>query len=347
MKKYLIKAAFGEKPERKPIWFLRQAGRYLPEYRKIRSKLEFLELCRTPKLAAEVTLQPLKRYDIDAAIIFSDILIPCTVMGQELKFAKDHGPILTNPVRSAEDLARLTFPDVESSLSYVGEALSLVKDSLADTQTLIGFAGAPFTVACYAIEGQGSKNYNEVKKLRYNDLPTFLSLLNFIADVTVDYLSMQVRAGADCLMLFDTWAGQLSSSDYRDHVFPVTNRIISTMRSAYPNVPVIYYPGQGSELLHEISGIAANVVAVDWRTRLDRAVDIFKSINLDVTVQGNLDPSALVGSEDLIRKMTQDVLDRGSEARQHIFNVGHGLLPHLNPDSLTWVIDEIRRWDNK
>lgn len=341
MTKPLIDVALGRQSDRKPIWFLRQAGRYLPEYMAIRKKVAFTELCRSPELAAEVTLQPLRRFDLDASIIFSDILIPCTVMGQNLSFGKGHGPILEPAVRTAGDIARLRRPQVNDELGYVGEAIKLVKKQLKPHQTMIGFAGAPFTVASYMIEGSGSKTFSEVKSLRFNEPDAFVELMSFISEVTVDYLAMQVEAGAECLMLFDTWAGQMSHADYRNLVFPHVSDIIQRVKRHH-NVPIIYYPGQSTDLYAELHGIQADVVAIDWRARLDRAIQTLEDVGLNVSVQGNLDPHTLASSEEVVRQCVREVLAAGANARGHIFNVGHGLLPHVNPEALNWVIDEVR-----
>ncbi|MFW7380298.1 MAG: uroporphyrinogen decarboxylase [Oligoflexus sp.] len=344
MQKPLVEVALGRKSQRRPIWFLRQAGRYLPEYMAVRKDIEFTDLCQNPKLAAEVTLQPLRRYDLDASIIFSDILVPCMPMGQTLTFDKGHGPVLKQPVRSAADLKSLRIPDVEKELGYVGEAIELVKAQLQPHQTMIGFAGAPFTVASYMIEGSGSKTFTEVKKLRYLDTASFEGLLKLISEVTVEYLLMQVKAGADCLMLFDTWAGQLPAADYRQFVFPVVQNLIQQVKDRC-DVPVIYYPGQGTDLFFELEGFPGDVIAVDWRTRMERAIKILDQVGLDVSVQGNLDPQVLIASEDLVRAETRRVLEGAKAARGHIFNVGHGLMPHINPEAIHWVIDEVRKHD--
>jgi uroporphyrinogen decarboxylase len=340
----LVDAAFGYATPRIPIWFLRQAGRYLPEYMAVRKNVDFVELCRRPDLASEVTLQPLRRYDVDAAIIFSDILIPCTAMGQTLTFDKGHGPELSNTVRSAADLARLRHPNAEKELGYVGDAIGLTKKGLRPEQTMIGFAGAPFTVASYMIEGSGSKTFTEVKKLRYQDPQTFRGLLDLLADVTAEYLLMQVKAGADCLMLFDTWANQMTSADYRDYVFPAVNKVIEHVKARWDG-PVIYYPGQSLELLFELNGVRADVLAIDWRARLPRAVALIENLGLNVSVQGNLDPQAMLAPEPLLRQMVRDVLEAGTKARGHIFNVGHGLQPHTPPESVAIAIDEVRRFE--
>jgi len=343
-KKTLVEAAFGRKTERTPIWFLRQAGRYLPEYRAIRKDIDFVSLCRNPALAAEVTLQPLRRYDVDAAIIFSDILIPCTAMGQTLTFDAGHGPVLDHPIRSAADLFKLRHPNVEKELGYVGEAITLTKKSLRPDQTMIGFAGAPFTVASYMIEGSGSKTFTEVKKLRYTQPQVFEELMELIAAVTIEYLLMQVKAGADCLMLFDTWANQMTAEDYRDLVFPHMNKVIETVKAKWDG-PVIYYPGQTIEWLFELNGFLGDVVAIDWRSRLPRSIAVIENLGLNVSVQGNLDPQCFLAPETLLRRNVKAILEAGQKARGHIFNVGHGLLPHTPPEALLIAIDEVRKFD--
>jgi uroporphyrinogen decarboxylase len=339
--KPLVEAALGRKPSRRPVWFMRQAGRYLPEYREVRAKTDFVTLCKTPALAAEVTLQPLRRFDLDGAIIFSDILIPATGMGQTLTFDKGEGPVLTSPVRTAADLKNLKRADAERDLGYVGEAIAKTKAGLSPTQAMIGFAGAPFTVASYMIEGSGSKNYTEVKKMMFADPVTFRGLLELIAEVTVDYLLMQAKAGADMVVLFDSWAGQLSGHDYKTQVFPVTQRLIHSVRQA--GVPVAYYSGQGADRLFELGGLDVDVIAVDWRTRLSTAIRILKEQGLNPTVQGNLDPQTVMAPEATVRERVRSIVEEGRDARAHIFNVGHGLLPHTPPEALGWIVDELRR----
>jgi uroporphyrinogen decarboxylase len=343
-KKTLVEAALGRPQSRIPIWFLRQAGRYLPEYMEIRRKLEFVELCENPELAAEVTLQPLRRYDVDAAIIFSDILIPCHAMGQKLTFDKGHGPQLSNPVRNAVDLARLKKPDAEKELGFVGQAIVNTKKGLRPDQTMIGFAGAPFTVASYMIEGSGSKTFTEVKRLRYTEPETFRGLLKLLTETTIEYLLMQVRAGADCLMLFDTWANQLTAIDYRDFIFPAVNTVMEQVKARWDG-PLIYYPGQSLELLFELNGFRGDVLAIDWRTRLPRAVALIENLGLDVSIQGNLDPQMFLAPEALLRQSVRDILEAGGKARGHIFNVGHGLLPITPPDAVKLAIDEVRKYE--
>lgn len=343
-KKTLVEAAFGRATERTPIWFLRQAGRYLPEYRAIRKDIDFVSLCKNPKLAAEVTLQPLRRYDIDAAIIFSDILIPCIGMGQQLTFDAGHGPVLETPVRSAQDLFKLRHPNVEKELGFVGDAIVETKKGLRPDQTMIGFAGAPFTVASYMIEGSGSKTFTEVKKLRYTQPQVFEELMELIGAVTIEYLLMQVKAGADTLMLFDTWANQMTAEDYRDLVFPHMNKVVNGVKDRWDG-PVIYYPGQSMEWLFELNGFKGDVLAIDWRSRMARSIAMIENLGLNVSVQGNLDPQCFLAPESLLRRNVRSILEAGQKARGHIFNVGHGLLPHTPPEALLIAIDEVRAFD--
>jgi uroporphyrinogen decarboxylase len=339
----LIQASRGQAPSRWPVWFMRQAGRYLPEYREIRAGVDFVTMCKRADLAAEVTWQPLRRYDLDAAIIFSDILMPPMAMGQTLTFDKGHGPRLDKPVRSMADVKSLKMADAQKDLGFVGEAIALTKTKLKPEQTMIGFAGAPFTVASYMIEGQGSKEFTEVKKLIFREPDVMKALLEKLATVTTDYLKMQIKAGADTVMLFDTWAGQVSPSVYRHMIFPMTNKIIADVKDA-TGVPVIYFPGQGSDRLYELTGCHADVISIDWRTRLSNAGKILRGLGLNVTLQGNLDPQALLAPESEIRSMVLAMKTEASaSARSHIFNVGHGLLPHTPPESLSIVIDELRK----
>jgi len=340
--KPLLAAAAGNQPERHPAWFLRQAGRYLPEYREIRSHLSFLELCRDPAKSAEVTLQPLRRFDLDAAIIFSDILIPPAHMGQTLTFDKGHGPVLRDPVRSSQDLKSLSLPDWEKDAPYTGEAISHTISGLNSHQTMIGFAGAPFTVASYMIEGSGTKTFSEVKKLIFTAPDVFRGLLEMLTETTVDYLKMQVKAGAEALMLFDTWAGNLTSGDYHQHVLPHMKTLTSQLRSL--KVPITYFPGQGGENLHEIGGIDLDVVAIDWRVPMERAVSTLRSCKSPFRcVQGNLDPMVLSwGNQELVREKVREVLTSAKNAPAHIFNVGHGVLPTTRPESIQTALEELR-----
>lgn len=341
--KPLIQAARCLPTTRHPIWFLRQAGRYLPEYRELRAKHEFLDLCKNPELAAEVTLQPLRRFDLDAAIIFSDILIPAVALGQTLTFAKDHGPVLSNPVRDEASLQRLKIESCSQNWNFVGDAIRLAKAKLAPHQTMIGFAGAPFTLASYMIDGQGGSGFVETKRLAFCQRELFKRFLMHLAEVTISYLQMQIEAGAEVVMLFDTWAQEFTRVDFTELVKEATECIISKISK---QVPVFYYPGQGSERLYDLTNANASVIAVDWRTTLSQAHSILmKQHGLKLCFQGNLDPLALMGNEAFVRARVRKILEEVESCKLpgHIFNVGHGLLPHTPIQALEWAIDEVRK----
>lgn len=345
-KKTLLQAARGERGARTPVWFLRQAGRYLPEYREVRQNFDFVELCSTPDKAAEVTLQPLKRFDLDAAIIFSDILIPCIALGQKLTFDKGHGPVLAEPVRDAATLKKLSVPsNVQSKVGYVGDAIRKAKDGLQDHQTMIGFAGAPFTVASYMIEGQGSKNYTEIKKLVYKSPEIFAETLAMVTQITKSYLEMQIDAGAEYLMLFDTWANQLPAHFYRKMVFPFVKEIVDHIKSL--GVPIAYFPGQGLNMITELEGLNLDVLHIDWRVRLSTAQREMKRIGLNVTTQGNIDPQLFLANKDVIQEEVFNILNQSKDSRAHIFNVGHGLLPFTPIEGIQNAVEAVRLFDSK
>ena len=345
MEQALLNVARRKKSLRYPLWFLRQAGRYLPEYQKIRGDHDFLSLCRNPELAAEITLQPLLRYDLDAAIIFSDILVIPFALGQQLSFVKNHGPHLSPPLLSTRDIQGLAWDKALGELTFVAEAIALVAGRIKPHQCLIGFAGAPFTVATYMIEGGSSKSYAETKRLLFNSKTAFGELIERLASLTYAYLEMQIAAGAQTVMVFDSWAGQLSSTDYRETILPHTKNLLEQLSS---KVPVIYFPGQGSERLYDLASLSSDiVVAVDWRVPLHRAQKILSQDDKTTRVlQGNLEPTVLVGSEQLVRSRVRQVLQEAWQAcrGQHIFNVGHGLIPEVNPEALQWVIAEVREF---
>jgi uroporphyrinogen decarboxylase len=332
--KPLLLAAAGQPTPRLPVWFLRQAGRYLPEYQAIRKNLSFVDLCKNPSLASEVTLQPLRRFDVDAAIIFSDILIPPMAMGMDLRFDAGHGPLLSPPCRGAAAVKSLLGPACVKELGFIGEAIAKTKTFLSPTQAMIGFAGAPFTVASYMIEGKGSKTFSEVKRFLLESPQAFQDLLDKVAEVTLTYLQMQVSAGADALMLFDSWASFLTPHSFATHALPAIKRCLAGL-----GVPVIYFPGQGMQhfhLLHHLSE-SIDVLAVDWRLDIHAAA---RQLAWEPVLQGNLDPMILsFGDEATVRREVRRVL----EARPGIFNVGHGLLPTTKVEAMLWAIDEVRQ----
>ena len=325
--------------ERYPVWFLRQAGRYLPEYQKIRSNMSFIELCNHPQKAAEVTLMPLKRFDLDAAIVFSDILILPQALGINLSFAKDHGPRLSPTVGIDTDLESLDLSSLEKKFSPLSETLQIVSEKLDPHVSLIGFAGAPFTLASYMIEGMTSKNFITTKSIAFSHPSFFTKLLNILSAGIKKLLTIQKNAGADILMLFDSWAGSLHPSDYQKIVVPIMKPLLKELRAEL-NCPVIYYPGQNPNNLESVSELSLGVLAVDWRFCLKKLNTLFKHC----FVQGNLDPASLFASKDFIRDKVSEILSISNEyfPNRHIFNVGHGLLPQTPISSLCTVVETIR-----
>ncbi len=320
-----------------PVWLMRQAGRYLPEYRAIREKMSFVEMCRRPDIAAEVTLQPLRRFDLDAAIVFADILLPLEPMGIGFHFTKDDGPVIERPIRGARDLQGVHGIDAASDLEYVMDTLKLVRHELEPQTALIGFSGAPFTLASYIVEGGHSRNYAHVKKLMYDDPVTFNRLMGLISEVVVDYLRAQIAAGAQVVQVFDSWVGWVSPYDYELLVLPHVRYVMDAVRGL--GAPVIYFGNGASGMLHLVAKAGADVYGVDWRIQLDRA---WHQLG-DVAVQGNLDPITLLGPPKAIEERVADVIRRVGGRPGHIFNLGHGLIPQVPPDNVKYVVDAVHR----
>ncbi len=317
---------------------MRQAGRYLPEYREIRSRVSFLELCKNPGLAAEVTLQPIRRFGFDAAILFSDLLIPLEAMGLPVVFT-DEGPTIPSPVRADADLVRLQPFDPAQATSFVLETIGRVRSALGETP-LIGFAGAPFTVATYAIEGKTSKRFIETKKLFYRDPPAARRLLDLIAESTEKYLLAQVAAGAQAIQIFDSWLGVVSVEDWQELVAPPTARLVAAVRAS--GVPVIYFPNGATTLLERIAAVGADVYGIDWRLPIDEArARLFHGGATEAAVQGNLDPAVLLGPPDQIERVAADIVTRGGR-RGHIFNLGHGIYPETPIQSVETLVRAVR-----
>lgn len=331
-----IKACAGELMDIPPVWLMRQAGRYLPEYRAIRDRHEFLEICRNPELACEVTLQPIRRFKFDAAILFSDILIPLAPMGANLSFGEGEGPRINPPFRSISDIKRLRPVDPDSDMGYVLESIGMIRRELTDNIALIGFCGAPFTLATYLIEGGKPHPFANTKSMMYGEPNSFDYLIGKLKDMVCAYLRAMVQEGADALQLFDTWAGILNSDDYGSFVLPFVKEIFDDLKDL--DVPLTYFVHNGSHLLHEIRETGCNVVSLDWRSSISKAREVFgKSISL----QGNLDPTTLLGDENTIRKKVRDIMDE-SAGGGFIFNLGHGILPMTPISSVEIMLDEIR-----
>jgi uroporphyrinogen decarboxylase len=329
-----LRACRGQTTERAPLWLMRQAGRYLPEYRQVRSGVSFLELCKTPKLAAEVTLQPIRRFGFDAAILFSDLLVPLEAMGLSVEFT-DEGPRLPQPVRAPTDLGRITRFDPAVATGFVLETIAAVRREL-DGTPLIGFSGAPFTVATYAIEGKTGKNFSETKRFFYREPAAARRLLATIGEATRDYLVAQVRAGAQAVQLFDSWVGVLSAQDFETYALPPTAALVAALRDT--GVPVIYFGNGASAILDHVARIGADVYGVDWRLPIDEARARLGEAR---AVQGNLDPSTLLGPIDEIERRARDIVRRGGK-RGHVFNLGHGIYPETPIEAVTALVAAVR-----
>lgn len=331
-----LAACRGEPVDRTPVWFMRQAGRYLPEYQAVRKKHDLLGICKTPDLAVEVTLQPLRRFDLDAAIIFADILLPLEAMGLPLRFARGEGPVLERPIREESDVKALRQVDPREGLGYVLQAIRGARQEIGDRVPLIGFAGAPFTLASYAIEGGSSRHFLKTKSLMWKRPETWNLLLHKIAEVIREYLRAQVDAGAQAIQLFDSWAGCLSRDDYERWVLPHTRHVLEGLQDK--KVPLIHFGTATESFLDLMAEAGGDVIGVDWRGPIDRAWD---RIGRKVAIQGNLDPAALFAPRDLLLEQVDSILDRVGGRPGHIFNLGHGVLPKTPMDAVEAVVERV------
>ncbi|MBN1909904.1 MAG: uroporphyrinogen decarboxylase [Pirellulales bacterium] len=330
-----MKAARCEPVDRTPVWLMRQAGRYQPEYRAIREKVSFLELCKNPVLAAEVMLRAVDQLGVDAAIIFSDLLPILEPMGMKLEFGATGGPILSNPIRQAENVDRLGELDDLGPLEFVFETVRATRAGLDDRLPLLGFAGAPFTLASYAIEGGASRDCRHTKALMRTDQKAWDAMLGRLARAAFRYLNAQIDAGAQAVQVFDTWAGWLSPDDYRRYVLPHSRALLGAIR---PGVPVIHFAAGNPVLLPLLAEAGGTVIGVDWRIRLD---DAWRTIGYDKAVQGNLDPTVLLTNPSEIRRAVQDILDQTDNRPGHIFNLGHGILPETPVENAIALVDAV------
>lgn len=338
-----LRACKREVVERTPIWMMRQAGRYLPAYRATRAKAgSFLDLCRTPELACEVTLQPIDEYGFDAAILFCDILVTLPAMGIDVTFP-EAGPKIGAPVRTAAEIDRLRIPDPESDLKYALDAVRLIKKGLNGRVPLIGFAGAPLTMMTYAVEGGGSKDYAKTKALLYGEPKTAHALLEKLATTCADFLIAQAKAGADVVQIFDSWGGIVSPGDFREYPLRHAKRVIERVKAACPGVPVIYFVNGCAPYLDDYASSGADVLGVDWRVGID---EVRRRVGDGVALQGNLDPGALFASPAEIRTRVADILARAGE-RGHIFNLGHGVLPETNPEHVRAMVTAVRELSSR
>jgi uroporphyrinogen decarboxylase len=319
------------------VWFMRQAGRYLPEYQEVRAGHSILEVAKTPELATKVTLQPVERFDLDAAIIFADILLPLEPMGISLSFAAGEGPVIHNPVRTSADVKALN-KLAPGDLDFVSQAISQTRAALAGQVPLIGFAGAPFTLASYLVEGGGSRHYVEAKRLMYAEPEAWHQLMAHLAAAVTVYLLDQVRAGAQAVQLFDSWVGALAPGDYAEYVLPYSVRVLEALSGAA--VPTIHFGTGTATLLPLMARAPSDVIGVDWRIHLDEAWAV---VGEGFAIQGNLDPVALFAPPDELERRVVDILERAGGRPGHIFNLGHGVLPETPPEAVGLVTDLVHQ----
>jgi uroporphyrinogen decarboxylase len=329
-----LRACKGEKVKPTPVWLMRQAGRYLPAYQKVRGKTDFLTLCKTPELAATVTLQPVDILGVDAAILFSDILPPLEPMGANLSFSEGKGPVISPPLRSEHDVAALRPIIPEEDVPFVLETIKILINELKEKVPLIGFSGAPFTLATYLIEGGTSKSFVHTKRMIFESPSLFQGLMKKLSRMVTDYLCAQIRAGVQAVQLFDTWAGILSKKDYDKMILPHVKDILRAVKKT--GVPCIYFVFDSCHLLESIKESGADVIGLDWRIDL---MDAVSRLGEDAIIQGNLDPCALFLPEDELRERVWEILKKGNSARSHIFNLGHGILPEIPPEKAKLLVD--------
>jgi uroporphyrinogen decarboxylase len=328
-----------EPVDRTPVWFMRQAGRYMKEFREIRKKHPLLTVCKTPELATEVTLQPVDRLGVDAAILFADILLPLEPMGIDLEFAQGEGPVIHNPVREKGDVDRLRVIEPAEKLPFVGEAIRQVRSALAGRIPLIGFAGAPFTLASYLIEGGHSRNYLRTKQMMYAVPEIWHALMRKLSTVVMEYLKFQVRMGAQAVQLFDSWVGALSPNDYETYVIPHVKGIFDGLKEE--GAPAIHFGTGTGSLLEKMREAGGEVIGVDWRVNLDEA---WSRIGYDRAIQGNLDPAVLLGPIPEIERRVADVLRRAGGRSGHIFNLGHGIFPETPVEHVAAVVEMVHNF---
>jgi len=326
-----VRAARREPVERTPVWFMRQAGRSLPEYRELRKRYGLFEVCRQPELCAEVTLQPVRAHGVDAAVMFADIMLPVLGMGVDVDLVENVGPVVAQPIRTPPDVERLVVPEPEESVPFVLEAVRLVRGALGTDQAVIGFAGGPFTVAGYLIEGRPSRDFARTKACMYGEPAVWHGLMDKLAATFAAYVAGCVRAGADVIQLFDSWAGALSVADYREFAAPYSEQVLAAV-----DVPTINFATGDAHLLEERAAVGGDVIGIDWRVPLDIA---WERVGEDRGIQGNLDGAVLLGPWERVAAGADDVLERADGRPGHIFNLGHGVLPDSDPADLRRLVE--------
>lgn len=331
-----LKACRREQTDRPPVWFMRQAGRYQEKYRAIRKKHSLVDICKIPEVCAEVTLLPIEQFGFDAAIVFSDIMIPLEPMGIDFEYKPGVGPLIHNPIQSKRDVERLKGLDLGADLQYTGESLGILKNAL--NVPCLGFVGAPFTLASYMLEGGPSKNYAKMKSFMYNQTEAWHLLMKKLANSMADYLIFQVESGAMAVQIFDSWVGSLNVEDYREYVMPHMTDMISSIKQR-TDVPVVHFGVNSAHLLDDMKASGADVIGIDWKTDMAAA---WQSMNYEVAVQGNLDPTLLFGNWELIEKRAKALFDSMPDQPGFIFNLGHGILPKTPEENVRQLVDWVK-----
>lgn len=335
-----IRALRREPIPRTPVWFMRQAGRYLPEYRAIRSKIKsFMTLCKTPELALEVTLQPIQRFSLDAAILFSDILTIPDAMGLGLEFVEGEGPRFANPVQTKKAIKALVKPDVEEKLAYVTDAVRLIRRELDKNIPLIGFSGSPWTLACYMVEGQSSKDFAKIRKMVAKEPESIKLLLQLLAESVSDYLIAQIKAGVNTIMIFDTWGGLLGTQEYIQYSLNYMQIIVKNIKASHQDIPLILFTKNGAHWLKEMADTGTDALSLDWTSdlRVARAL-----VGDKVALQGNLNPAILLEDKETIKSEVAAVLEAYGHGSGHIFNLGHGITPDVPPEHVAIMVEAVR-----
>lgn len=328
--------ALGRQPvDKTPIWIMRQAGRYLPEYRALRKRYDFMTVCKTPELACEVALQPLARFDLDAAIVFSDILTIPDAMGLGLSFQANHGPVFARPLQSQQDIQKLVVPDMRDDLGYVADAVKLLVKELAGKIPVIGFSGSPWTLASYMVEGGSTREFKKIKKLMFDEPKLLHQLLSVLADSVIQYLTAQITAGASAVMIFDSWGGVLSASAYLEFSLQYMRLIINGLNT---QVPIILFTKGGGQWLEPIVATGCDAISLDWTVDIGKAR---QQVNGQVALQGNMDPQVLYASPERIREEVATILKSYGAEPGHIFNLGHGISPDVDPDRVAVLVDAV------
>lgn len=335
-----LKAARGEKTDHVPVWYMRQAGRSQPEYRKLKEKYSLFEITHQPELCAYVTRLPVEQYDVDAAILYKDIMTPLPAIGVDVEIKSGIGPVIANPIQSVTDVEKLGELNPEKDIPYVLDTIKLLTTEQLSVP-LIGFSGAPFTIASYMIEGGPSKNYNKTKAFMYSEPKAWFALMDKLADMIIIYVKSQIKAGVKAIQIFDSWVGALNVEDYRVFIKPIMTRIFSSLREQ--NVPLIMFGVGASHLALEWNDLPIDVVGLDWRLPITEA----RQMGIQKTVQGNLDPALLLSSWDVIEERTKRILDQGMEQDGYIFNLGHGVFPSVNPETLKRLTAFIHEYSSK